>query len=975
MATLLQTLLIETLPEDTDPILHAYLETVLPAMEREFARVPALGGSFAAHYQTLSQMGDKYAREKAERWENRADQSLLVHVLNALLTAENLSGYLGPYQALSNVEKRLLYLGITLHDYNKYCHSQGDYAPKAREVSDILKLCRELGEKLEFDAFWSDWRQYLSEIGFLAQNTQFKASTNAYAANWPKFYLDSRRLQCPLRHLLGFADIAVHLQDPAGLLTENAGDRLREHLRNLNINKQLVYHRLRSGLGSLTNGIHNALLRFTSEWGWEAILFFASGVIYLAPPETESPDIAELEEFIWEQISQLLGSKMLGGDIGFKRDGKGLKLAPQTLEIFTPVQLIRQLPQVIEACVANVKNPATPKRLENLSLSESEREFLDRGADIRADRVAEFIILVQREFFKQCPEYITWILKALNLEGRISPAQTQVQGGGTMYGWYHAAACYVANHQTFTPEEVSAQLSELADNLVAWAESNNLLLALHSPTREVFSNYLSQYLEISGSPPVQPAFQQELARYEISKTSAAKQPICSLSSGEFASEYQKETVVLFKPQQYSNKNPLGGTKIQRGISKIWSLEMLLRQALWAVPSGGKLEDQKPIFLYIFPAYVYSPQAAKAIRMLVNEMARVNLWEVKKQWLASGMEGLRSMDWLLSEKPEAGRLSGDKYASSDLLLMATYCIRTQNKNPTITDSWVAPAFLSLALPLLLGVKVVATSSSVPLYNSDSDFLESAILDGPAGFWQLLGLPASLRIQDFSRAIERLLITYCLHLDSRSSGKDAHWQDLPKTVREVMTDVLNIFSLADEGLRRNKRDRPTDEQVQRYWQLAQRWVKGDSIMAEKMKSIERLVREYRQFYKVSVTDSSHAILLPLSKALEVILSAPQQLDDEELIWQGAGQIEDALDRQKVYHRPILLDKSVEYSLRQARELQAIHAFMTTCVSDLFGKMYRGDRALLQENRNRIKSGAEFAYRWLELQSKSFTDETQT
>jgi CRISPR-associated protein Csc3 len=326
-----------------------------------------------------------------------------------------------------------------------------------------------------------------------------------------------------------------------------------------------------------------------------------------------------------------------------------------------------------------------------------------------------------------------------------------------------------------------------------------------------------------------------------------------------------------------------------------------------------------------------------------------------------------MDWLLSQEPEAGRLSGDKYASFDLLLMATYCIITQKKDPTLTDSWVAPAFLSLALPLLLGVKVVATSSSVPLYNSDSDFRESAILDGPAGFWQLLGLPASLRIQDFSRAIERLLITYCLHLDSRSSGKDAHWQDLSKTVREVMTDVLNIFSLADEGLRRNKRDRPTDEQVQRYWQFAQRWVKGDSIMAEKMKSIERLVREYRQFYKVSVTDSSHAILLPLSKALEVILSAPQQLDDEELIWQGAGQIEDALDRQKVYHRPILLDKSVEYSLRQARELQAIHAFMTTCVSDLFGKMYRGDRALLQENRNRIKSGAEFAYRWLELQSK--------
>jgi CRISPR type I-D-associated protein Csc3/Cas10d len=62
------------------------------------------------------------------------------------------------------------------------------------------------------------------------------------------------------------------------------------------------------------------------------------------------------------------------------------------------------------------------------------------------------------------------------------------------------------------------------------------------------------------------------------KTKVAKQPICSLSSGEFASEDQMDSVVLFKPQQYSNKNPLGGRQLKRGISKIWSLEMLLRQA-------------------------------------------------------------------------------------------------------------------------------------------------------------------------------------------------------------------------------------------------------------------------------------------------------------------------------------------------------------------------------------------------------------
>ena len=39
--TLLQTLLIETLAEDTDPILRSYIETILPALEREFSLTTA----------------------------------------------------------------------------------------------------------------------------------------------------------------------------------------------------------------------------------------------------------------------------------------------------------------------------------------------------------------------------------------------------------------------------------------------------------------------------------------------------------------------------------------------------------------------------------------------------------------------------------------------------------------------------------------------------------------------------------------------------------------------------------------------------------------------------------------------------------------------------------------------------------------------------------------------------------------------
>ena len=45
MATLLQNLLLRTLEKDAnDSVLKQYVEQLLPAIEREFALIPALGG-------------------------------------------------------------------------------------------------------------------------------------------------------------------------------------------------------------------------------------------------------------------------------------------------------------------------------------------------------------------------------------------------------------------------------------------------------------------------------------------------------------------------------------------------------------------------------------------------------------------------------------------------------------------------------------------------------------------------------------------------------------------------------------------------------------------------------------------------------------------------------------------------------------------------------------------------------------------
>ncbi|MHC5828738.1 MAG: type I-D CRISPR-associated protein Cas10d/Csc3, partial [Nostoc sp.] len=136
-----------------------------------------------------------------------------------------------------------------------------------------------------------------------------------------------------------------------------------------------------------------------------------------------------------------------------------------TLELFPPSELIPKLPRVIEVKVANIKDPATPKRLEKLSLTETERQFLNTGADIRADRIAEFIFLIQKEFFSDSPEYINWMLITLGIQDKVSLEETQFQSGGVNYGWYHAAAYYVATHATLKLEDISERMEIWAEDM------------------------------------------------------------------------------------------------------------------------------------------------------------------------------------------------------------------------------------------------------------------------------------------------------------------------------------------------------------------------------------------------------------------------------------------------------------------------------------------------------------------------------
>jgi CRISPR-associated protein Csc3 len=904
-------------------------------------------------------------------------QSLSAYILNCLLVAWNVLSYLNSASIPSEDEQRVLCLGITLHLCTKPQFHTPEDLPVTQIPRIILEQCKALGKQLNFFKFWANWHKHSAEIAYLAQSTHHRLDNDVGSANWANCKIANPfRLEL-LCCLFRFADIGVQLSDPADVTTTLRGEYLQKQLQFLGIPQKLVYHRSRSCVGLLTNDIHNHVMHFVRDLNWQPILFFPQGIAYLAPYDSEPPDPAGLQKFLWEQISDRLASSVLRGEVGFKRDGKGLKAAPQTLELLTPAQLIRNLPQVIQSYIKNEKDPATPKRLARLNLDPTEREFLADGADLRADRFAEFIILVQREFFSNCPEFVPWILEKLALQSDITASQVQVQSGGVNLGWYHAAARWVAQNSTL---DFLERLHDLAEQLATWAEQNNLLSTHHNPTREVFYDYVTQYLEIQGWEVPESSFQTELTAYMNAKTKAARQPICSLSSGEFPSEDQMDSVVLFKPQQYSNKNLLGGRQIKRGISKIWSLEMLLRQAAWFAPAG-KLEERQPVFLHVYPVSLHAPQLTAALQLLLEDLKHVNLWKIRKHWVKNGMDAraLRSFPWV--ELPQTSEdtaseqdIHEDENAVSkqadltcDLPFVLLTCTTTKEK--TITDAWVKPIFLALTLTTFLGVKVAATNSSVPPYNKGSDFQEVVKFEGAADFWKLLQLPDSPdQVQNLLGVLNRLLVAYSLHLDIQSNPLDANWGALNGTVRDITTDILNIFLLVKKKIRRdNTKPEPTRKDIQQCWQYAQVWSKGNDLMEAKLKVAQQLASECRKFYQVNPYKPTHAILLPLSKMIEHILSVPEDWDDEEIINQGAGLLRTAINRQKIYKRPLLKDTAVDYDVRMLQHMEAIHTFTTTCVKQVFREMCKGDRALLQEQRNRIKAGVEFAYRQLAFQEK--------
>jgi CRISPR-associated protein Csc3 len=268
-----------------------------------------------------------------------------------------------------------------------------------------------------------------------------------------------------------------------------------------------------------------------------------------------------------------------------------------------------------------------------------------------------------------------------------------------------------------------------------------------------------------------------------------------------------------------------------------------------------------------------------------------------------------------------------------------------------------------------VKVVATSSFVPIFSSGVDFRETAILDGPHAFTNHLWGKDRFRVDELEEALVKLLNLYDLHLDIFAEGYDPHWPQLNVVAKDIATDPYYTFSYYEKKERsmRARQSKKKGAQQPTFKGISQkdldhyleiyRVLGGETNMG----IVGKLVDAYAVFYRAKKLDSAYAVLRPLGTAIDVLINSDPRTERDDLLLLAAGAVNDDISRVLADQAEGWIPLKTESSEQKWFPLlrQKIEDFSQLCVDDLFHGYCHGDRALLRERLNRLRSAARFYY----------------
>jgi CRISPR-associated protein Csc3 len=878
----------------------------------------------------------------------------------------------------------------------------------------LAKKIRDLG----LDNFLGEeWQSYLNDIVWVSYNAGDKrdADLGLESRGLRDYKLDGRTR--------GVLSNLVKLSDRFASVVKHPNDvekgSLPDIIANIS-NHQLKfsYHSLSDNRGVLTNIINNALMdAHPSEY--TPLLYLPDGVVYLAKIDATPINTDDIPNQVVAKISNLCAERLKQNPTGFSRDGKGFKFADYYWLFFDTIELMHVSIQAACRLIPETKPSSAKKRSDSLLKFQSEGELpshlnVEFADDYRIDRLAEFGDILCRGIWekwcerfsnsqKELPKSQRQTLPELDLTQKLAeylglteeiPALKAIQSlkktGGVPLDWYYLSAQYVKRNKGLNDAEVRETMSGIV----------NYAASIIKPFLEEFilpdgwhdlRTYVSSIVSLPTGAVVKPEadpFLVELSRYNAAKiTGRGRENVCAMSSSSYTVTEQMEAATLFTPQVYSNRQILFNAQAaKRQICSIWSIEIMLRQILMnqTNATGGDFEGRKYRYLYLYPTYFFTPETNKFLQKAYSWIARTRFdADIRKHLINDQqiakftLDNYQQVDSLLikenlqAEDDRTFKLSYPDHQPLTFFFLAL----PPGKDATDTESWVMPAWLAFALPLILDVKTVVSESPVPPYLSGADFEKTVMLDGEhqairslikQDDYRLDGiLPPPSNPPKFS-PLNALSAAYCIHLEvNRKKDGNPDWGKLADLARDLETSPLYVFHYLNKWLRKQERDTVPLEKVRLYFDLYH-YFEPEGKTVNQLRELTRL---YRIFYRAkSQYAKANAVLKPIDEAADVILKFDKGLASniESLIDVVAARISKLMNnvrRKAAEGKPTLalVDGKWKPALTSEQERQAIYDFAKYFVEVIFDGNFKCDRArLVGTQLNLIRDTCDYLYR---------------
>ncbi|MFM7882412.1 MAG: type I-D CRISPR-associated protein Cas10d/Csc3, partial [Microcystis panniformis] len=791
---------------------------------------------------------------------------------------------------------------------------------------------------------------------------------------------------------------------------------------------KFTYHSIAENHGVLTNVLNNAVMEAHQELDYQPLLYLPTGVVYIAPKNAPEVSLETLPNRVVDTIKSLCSGELQRKQTGFGRDGKGMKYADYYSQFFDDAGLMRAALNATLRILGDNKASVAGSRGENLikfqqqGVLPTDYDFHCED-DIGIDRLAEFGDVVTRKIWgdrlekieqarklqKNLPappdlDLISEIAHYWNLENYLpqiraikcineSLKELKLKGntGGVPYEWYYLAARYLKQHPGIE------DIRPVAEDLIAFlaAKIAAIVAGYNLPDGwEDLRQWVNQMVQLPGRELANSieTFQKELNHYNAAKKQGrGRQLLCSISHSPYSVSEQMESAVLFTPQVYTNKQMLAGSNAKRNISSIAGTEMMLRQILMNQTQavGKRFEDGKYRYLYFYPTYYFTPETNSFLQKAYANIAQtrfdssIKLHFVDKNLVANfDRTRYQSVDsFLIDEKlrQKKERINEEEDGKKDHTFKLSYpedkpltfyfMALPPGHDPTDTESWVMPAWLGLAFPMILDVKTVVSESPIPPYRDGAEFEETVFLDSAPQAIRSLTRCDRFRLdrvlnawedndgKKYSAPLNTLTAAYSIHLDVNSkqgkTGYDPNWGKLTELAINLETSPLYVFHYLKQWKRGKDADIPSANRIALYlydfypcfdpYVQANRTNLTIDMTAESpLNHPKNLTELYRQFYRAKSSKGkpikANAILKPIDEAADVILKADNAISDDltSLVAARLFKLMDRVRSQTAEGRYVIKERD--------QEREKILDFAKYFVKDVFEKSFKSDRARL-------------------------------